>query len=134
MTRFVYDEGVELFQYIYGYYGTRYFSELERRVITYHSRRSRHEFRSQMLQEKGVELSESIGTRLGSLNPGEMEPDIGRELQNGLEDFKRRTGQSALRNHGDKMTIPRCARCNALLRAPKARQCVWCGHSWFDAA
>jgi hypothetical protein len=134
MTRLVYNEGEELFRYIYRNYGTQYFSELHQRVIHDQRRRSKYEFALRTHAGQGVEPSESVKELLKDRDPGEMPPDIARELQNGFEDFMRRAGQSALRNHGDQMTIPRCARCNALLRAPKARQCVWRGHAWFRAA
>jgi hypothetical protein len=134
MTRLVYDEEVELFLYIYRHCGAQYFSELQRRVIRYHHRRFTYEGHLRWLQGLNVEISDSTDCGLKHLDPGAMDPSMARELQNGFEDFMRRTGQSALHDHGDAMAIPRCAKCNALLRAPKARQCVWCGHSWFDAA
>jgi hypothetical protein len=120
MSRLVYNEGLELFRYIYGHFGNAYFSDLQRLAF----------FAANVEKKR-------LTSRFEKLQPGfrsVRDPEIAHELKDGRQEFMQRTANAALREYGDKMAIPRCAKCSAVLRTPRARQCVWCGHSWFHAA
>jgi hypothetical protein len=119
MTKLAYVEHEELFYYFYRYF-LGGFSELHREVI-----RAVHIDSS---KTRDVILAYHPDYRTTA------HPEIARELADGISEFKRRASAAVMREHGGRITIPRCARCNAILRAPRARQCVWCGHSWFNAA
>ena len=123
----VFNEGVELYNYISQYCGSQYFPELERRLLNtlYNYANS---YRKSILRQPGY--AERYGTH-GTRLPFDRDFDL-RCLEL-CEQLKGRMAEYAIRHHGDKLTIARCGNCSAVLRTPVARQCVRCGHSWFRA-
>jgi hypothetical protein len=55
-------------------------------------------------------------------------------IGDGVDVFHRRAAQRVLREHGKTVFLNRCPRCNRLVRTPRAKQCLWCGHDWHKAA
>jgi hypothetical protein len=55
-------------------------------------------------------------------------------ISDGVEAFHRRAAQRVLRERGDQVFLNRCPQCDRLVRTPKAKQCLWCGHDWHTAA
>ena len=51
-------------------------------------------------------------------------------LNNGYQDFKRKSAEKILREQRDKVFINNCPNCNRLARTPTAKQCRYCGHDW----
>ena len=58
------------------------------------------------------------------------DPNVLRLASDGFEEFKARTAQRILEEHGDQVFLNRCPQCDALARTPTARQCRFCGHDW----
>ena len=54
-------------------------------------------------------------------------------LADGPELFRRRTAQRIVRGRASELFINRCPNCTRIVRTPKARQCIWCGHDWHPA-
>lgn len=50
--------------------------------------------------------------------------------QDGLEQTIRATSESILVREGDSILVNRCPNCDRLVRTPKAKLCLWCGHNW----
>ncbi len=58
-------------------------------------------------------------------------PAVRETLAVGLEAFRERVRErvvSALR--GGSLPVNRCPACHRIVRTPRARQCLWCGHDW----
>lgn len=53
-------------------------------------------------------------------------------LQNGAEVFRRQVRDRFLSTHSGQIFINRCPACHRIVRTPKARLCVWCGHTWYE--
>lgn len=123
-----FDEGVELYNYISRYCDSRYFPEVERRLLKTLRLYMASYAKSSLRHPKSGKSHGTVGTRL------RHDPEFKQQCIDLCKALERRMAEFALRNHGDKMQIARCARCGAVLRTPAARQCVRCGHSWFHAA
>ena len=50
----------------------------------------------------------------------------------GLERTIRETSDEILRREGNKIFVNRCPSCARLVRTPRAKLCLWCGHNWKD--
>ncbi len=48
----------------------------------------------------------------------------------GLEPAIRATADKVLSREGDKVFVNLCPSCARLVRTPKAKLCLWCGHNW----
>jgi len=48
----------------------------------------------------------------------------------GLEQTIRTTADEVLGREGDKVFVNCCPKCERLVRTPKAKLCLWCGHNW----
>jgi hypothetical protein len=79
-----------------------------------------------MLKEKATH---SESNSLGNL-AGKIDVDVKRELEAGVDAFRRRVRERLLRDCGTEMPINRCAACGRIVATAKAQQCLWCGHDW----
>jgi hypothetical protein len=59
-------------------------------------------------------------------------PAINAALQQGNDAFRQQVCERLLAAYGDQIIINRCPACQHIVRTPKARLCVWCGHTWFE--
>ena len=50
----------------------------------------------------------------------------------GDAEFRRRVVERILREHAAEVVLNHCPKCDGLCRAPRARQCMRCGHSWHE--
>jgi hypothetical protein len=57
-------------------------------------------------------------------------PQVALALEAGEETSRRGVRDRLLREHGREIVVNRCPRCHRIVRTPKARQCLWCGHDW----
>ena len=55
-------------------------------------------------------------------------------LHDGAAAFRRQVRDRLLVAHGEQIFINRCPICHRIVRTPKARLCVWCGHTWYEQA
>lgn len=88
-----------------------------------------------MLREK-ARASDSEAVRNMFMADYEAEADeellrlIGDDLD-GVRAFQARVAARIESEIADgRMTINRCPNCNRVVRTPRARQCLWCGHDW----
>ncbi len=51
-------------------------------------------------------------------------------LENGSEEFFRKTVERILRDYPNEVFLNKCPKCNALTKTPKAKQCPKCYFSW----
>jgi hypothetical protein len=58
------------------------------------------------------------------------DPAVVEAIADGIELFRHRTAHRILRDHFGEIYVNRCAKCNRVVRTPKAQQCLWCGHDW----
>ena len=61
-------------------------------------------------------------------------PAINAALQQGNDVFRQQVCERLLAAYGDQIFINRCPACQRIVRTPKARLCVWCGHTWYEQA
>jgi predicted RNase H-like HicB family nuclease len=117
-----YDEEEELRRYIWGFC-KHLLTDLERRadhvafVRAKYSGADREEERRFWLKNNGVTES----------------PDVDRVLSAGWEAFRESVFQRIVSERGESI-LNRCPRCRRIVKTPKARQCLWCGHDWHGAA
>lgn len=115
-----YDEQAVLWDYIWGWYS---------HLMTEHERL--------VLHTAGVvEKTESVSPRMSAFlrerfgETGEDNPEVLQDLKDGVEAFKRRIFDRLMSECMDSILINRCAKCNGVVRAPEAQQCLWCSHDW----
>ena len=60
------------------------------------------------------------------------DPAINAALQGGTAIFRRQVRDRLLHTSEDQIFINRCPACQRIARTPKARLCVWCGHTWYE--
>jgi hypothetical protein len=60
------------------------------------------------------------------------DPTINALLQDGTATFRRRVRDRLLQTYPEQIFINRCPACQRIVRTPKARLCVWCGHTWYE--
>ena len=51
-------------------------------------------------------------------------------LAQGVMAFRNKVRDRILSEHGDRILINRCAKCNRIVATPRAQQCLWCGYDW----
>jgi hypothetical protein len=51
-------------------------------------------------------------------------------VEGGLEQTICTTSEAILAREGSKLFVNRCPSCHRLVRTPKAKLCLWCGHNW----
>ena len=51
-------------------------------------------------------------------------------VRDGYPAFRIKVRDRLLREHANAVLIVRCPRCHRIVKTPKARQCLWCGHDW----
>jgi hypothetical protein len=121
-TAMQYDEEAEL---------TRYIWQHCPRLMTDFERTADGAARA---REKGAACDNETMARMLSTRWGlSGDPDVDSALSGGAEAFRRSVCRRILSERGDEI-INRCPRCHRVLRAPKARQCFWCGHDCHGAA
>jgi hypothetical protein len=74
---------------------------------------------------KSQELKDRIMHDLGT-----NDKDILELLDNGFQEFKRRSAEKILKTHPDEVLINLCPKCGRLARTPQAKQCRHCGYDW----
>jgi hypothetical protein len=60
------------------------------------------------------------------------DPAIESALEAGFRAFYQRVRDRLLDEHSDQIVINRCPSCDRIVRTPRARVCVWCGHTWIE--
>ena len=67
-------------------------------------------------------------TRWGAQN----DPEVAASLKQGVDLFRKRVKERLLQEHTHEIFINRCPKCDRVVRTPRAKQCLWCGHDWHD--
>jgi hypothetical protein len=62
------------------------------------------------------------------------DPAVNTALQDGAEAFRRQVRDRLLHTYSEQIFVNRCPACHCIVRTPKARLCVWCGHTWYEQA
>jgi hypothetical protein len=73
-------------------------------------------------------LSRLLAARWGHLD----DPEINAVLADGAEAYHRRVCSRVLADSAGEVFVNHYPECSRVLRAPRARQCFWCGHDWHD--
>ena len=112
----------------------RYVSSHERELMTPLERRAEW---LGMLREKATH-SKSETLRKVLLAKYDAEPDAkakqltGNDLD-GLRTFQAHVAARIQSEIADgRLAINRCPSCNRIVKTPRARQCLWCGHDWHE--
>ena len=54
------------------------------------------------------------------------------DYSNGRDAFRRRVSERVLHDHNHEIVVQRCPECQRIVRTPRAKQCLWCGHDWHN--
>lgn len=116
-----YDDGSELTRYIWNNY-EHLMTAFERRVG-----------RAILARQKAAAVEGEAMKRMLSKRWGLIgDPEVDSALAAGPEPFRRSVGKRILLECGD-VIVNRCPQCGRVVRTPRARQCLWCGHDWHSA-
>ncbi len=58
------------------------------------------------------------------------DPKVLKLLENGIQNFHQTWAQRVYEEHGDKLNLPLCPKCQGILRTPSAKQCRYCSFNW----
>ena len=116
MPTYVYEEGYELYRFIYYHRGAHFFPEAEHVLLEALNAAYKRYMTDCDFEQKN------------------SDPEVVRKIGELVRHLMQLSSEAAIRDHREKLAIPRCRRCAAVLRTPLARQCISCGHSWFRAA
>jgi hypothetical protein len=58
---------------------------------------------------------------------------VAAQLADGESEFQRRACAKLLASHAKEVIVNCCPSCSRIVRTPRARQCLWCGHDWHSA-
>lgn len=122
VTMRAYDEQREIAAYVWQFYGDL-FTPAEKRA-----------YRPYIWERMKIEKKRDVVDFEWRVNRIAEDTEVMVLLADGIEAFHRRAADRVLREHGDKVFLNRCPRCNHLVGTPKAQQCLWCGHDWHRAA
>jgi hypothetical protein len=114
----LYNEESELDRYVWEYF-SQFMSEFEMSVC----RAARAEFKAE----------HSTGAQANMLKKNwgsESDPAISEALSVGWPKYRSEVRKRVLRSHNDSIFVNRCPECSRIVRAPNARQCLWCGNEW----
>ena len=62
------------------------------------------------------------------------DPAVNAALQDGADVFRRQVRDRLMSTHSGQIVVNQCPVCQRIVRTPKARLCVWCGHTWYEQA
>lgn len=114
----VYDDESELTRYIWNNFEPL-MTDFERRVGRAILARQK------AVAARGESTKRMLSTRWGLVGDAEVDS----ALAAGPEPFRRSVGKRILLECGEAI-VNRCPRCSRVVRTPRARQCLWCGHDW----
>lgn len=63
----------------------------------------------------------------------ETDPAVAAAHAQSFEAFRRAIRIRLMRDHAADITVNRCPKCQKVLRTPRAKRCLWCGHFWRPA-
>lgn len=85
------------------------------------------------LREKETASSEHMARVLRERwGVSEQAPSVVEALKDGPDAFRRQVRDRILNEESSTVIVNRCPKCNRIVRTPKARQCLWCGHDWHE--
>jgi hypothetical protein len=102
-------------------YWTRYLSESEKRGYDFGNRlaKAQHQAETPWGRQVLAEWEQNV------------DQDVREALAGGFASLQERLWQQVLACfQSRRLTINRCPKCNRVVRTPRARQCLWCGHDW----
>lgn len=82
---------------------------------------------SQLTPESWDSEDPQVRTKVTGLG---LNPESRAVLDLGIEEARQWVVDHVLDREGDRVCVLRCPSCDRILRTPKARQCLWCGHDW----
>jgi hypothetical protein len=115
-----YDDDSELTEYIWRYFG-RLMSDFEVRVGRAHFAEHKAALEAHDIARFVLKRHSLVG-----------DPDVEAALADGTEAFRRRVCRRLQAERPSDLSINRCPAFHRVVRTPKARQCLWCGHDWHE--
>ena len=125
-----YSEDKELTRYIWDYC-TDFMTDFEREV-------GNSVVLSETINESLIKKWIFIKTQEGSKDASDI-PEVKEALKDGQMAFRETVMHRIMKENRNTININRCSKCNCVVKTPKARLCLWCGHiclwcghSWYD--
>ena len=112
-----YDEAKALDEYVMHNFSTL-MTDLERRAYTLAQQREKAKH-SSVAAERLPKWTAAAGADAEAMSQGEVQVAAARIRQRIQNDS--RDGQ---------IVINRCPNCSRIVKTPRSRQCLWCGHDW----
>ncbi len=114
-------------------------TELDRYVLSYYpnlmTRLESLAQKAAFAEQKAVNSSsENMARKLREKWGHKDDPEVVAALSQGVEIFRRRVRERILRDHGDEVFLNKCSKCEKLVKTPRAKLCLWCGHSWHESS
>ncbi len=111
-------------------------AELDRYVLAYYpnlmTRLESLGQKAAFSEEKADGASESMARKLREKWGHQNDPEVVAALSQGTDTFRRRVRERILRENSDEVFLNKCAKCEKLVKTPRAKLCLWCGHSWHE--
>ncbi len=82
-----------------------------------------------IVREKAATSNNETIARMLSERWGVFAPEFDSAFSAGWQAFRRSVCRRIQEEQGEAI-IERCPQCRRVLRTPRARQCLWCGHDW----
>jgi len=114
-----YNEDAVLTAYIWRHY-TNLMTDFERQVGHAISGRAKAD------NSSNPEMRKLLRQRWGRAD----DAAINVALHDGADVFRRQVRDRLLDSYVEQILINRCPLCQRIVRTPKARLCLWCGHTW----
>ncbi len=58
------------------------------------------------------------------------DPEVAAALAGDFDEYIVRAAERMVREHPNSIVVNCCPACGKIVRTPKARPCLWCGHGW----
>jgi hypothetical protein len=115
-----YDEEAELTKYVWRHY-QHLFTKLEQLGA-----------KAAFAEDKASFSSPSMADALRKRWGLKDDPEVVASLAEGEDTFRRRVRARVVAECANNLVINRCLACSRIVSTPRAKQCLWCGHSWHE--
>jgi hypothetical protein len=86
----------------------------------------RAEFKAGAAEDTSPKIAKMLRKHWGA----ESGSEAASALAEGQDAYKRRVRERVMRDHADDIVVNRCPACDRIVKTPRAKQCLWCGHDW----
>ena len=109
----------DIIEYI-SIYCTDFYNEAEKKAMRHH-----------VAQVKFLPFKDRVEKMAVAYERDSTEdPEVLKLLENGIQDFHKKSAERVLNEHFQELTLNTCPNCGGIARTPTAKQCRYCEHDW----